>query len=132
MELYRPYSLELLTQLVNLNNRGNATVGFVLAVPLMLALAFAGLQLVFLLIVQAQINQVTALTARAMSFKEDTELKSFAEQLIKNQPFVINTYSLDISYQADAFAPRAAVKVEVPIKHWSGIDFTLKSFAYAP
>lgn len=124
--------LELLTQLVNLNSRGNATVGFALAVPLMMLLAFAGLQLVFLLIVQSQMNQVTALTARAVSFKEFGELKSFADELIRNQPFVLKSYSLNVFNTTNTETPKVKVQLEVPIKHWTGINFTLKSFAYAP
>ena len=122
----------LSTQLVNLNNRGSATVGFVLAVPLILLLAFAGLQLIFTLIIQSQLDQVAALTARALSFKEPPELAVFAENLIQNQPLPIESFDLKILHENEGNVPKSVVVLEVPLRNWIGISFNLRSISYAP
>jgi len=132
MTLYLRSFRELLTQLVNLNNRGSATVSFVLAVPLMLILAFASLQLVFILIIQSQMNQITTLTARAMEFKEHHELQGYAKELINSQSVTISSYQLEIATSNEVSAPKTIIKLEVPVNNWIGINFNLSSIAYAP
>lgn len=132
MERCLQYFLGQLIQLASLNERGNATVSFVIAVPLMLLLSFSGLQLVFLLIVQSQINQIADLTARALEFTPQNEIRSIAAELLNNQLISVETYTLDVLHQDKTEIPKTTVKLEVPVKNWLGFKFTLKSIAYAP
>jgi len=118
--------------LASLNERGNATVSFVIAVPLMLLLSFSGLQLVFLLIMQSEINQVADLTARALEFTGQNEIRAIAAELLNNQSIAVENYTLDVLHQDKTEIPKTTVKLEVPVKNWLGFDFTLKSIAYAP
>lgn len=118
--------------MASLNERGNATVSFVLAVPLMLLLSFSGLQLVFLLIMQSDINQVADLTARALEFTPQNEIRALTAELLNNQLIAVETYKLDVSHQDKTEIPKTTIKLEVPVKNWLGFNFTLKSIAYAP
>lgn len=98
----------------------------------MLLLALSGLQLVFLLIVQSQINQVADLTARALEFTGQNEVRVIAQQLLNNQPVAIEAYTLEVLHQDKTEIPKTTVKIEVPVRNWLGFNFTLKSIAYAP
>lgn len=98
----------------------------------MLLLSFSGLQLVFLLIMQSQINQIADLTARALEFTPLNEVGASAAELLNNQPIAIETYTLDVLHQDKSEIPKTTVKIEVPVKNWLGFNFTLKSIAYAP
>ncbi len=118
--------------MASLNERGNATVSFVIAVPLMLLLSFSGLQLVFLLIMQSDINQVADLTARALEFTPQNEIRVIAAELLNNQSIAVENYTLEVLHQDETEISKTTVKLEVPVKNWLGFNFTLKSIAYAP
>lgn len=98
----------------------------------MLLLSFSGLQLVFLLIMQSQINQVADLTARALEFTPQNEIRAVAAELLNNQSITVETYTLDVLHRDKTEVPKTTIKLEVPVKNWLGFNFTLKSIAYAP
>ncbi len=81
---------------------------------------------------QSDINQVADLTARALEFTPQNEIRALTAELLNNQLIAVETYKLDVSHQDKTEIPKTTIKLEVPVKNWLGFNFTLKSIAYAP
>lgn len=121
-----------LIQLENLNNKGSAVVSFVLAAPLILLLALAGMQLAWLLMLQAQINQAAQMSARALTLYEPKKVELVASQYLKEGFYPITRYQIEISNEMTLNKSLEAVSIEVPIKIWMGPEFYLRSISYVP
>lgn len=121
-----------LIQLESLNNKGSAVVSFVLAAPLILLLALAGMQLAWLLMLQAQINQAAQMSARTLTLFEPKTVELVASQYLKEGIYPIDRYKIKISNEIISNKSLQVVSIEVPIKIWLGPEFNLKSIAYVP
>jgi hypothetical protein len=132
MEHFLQYFLVRLIQLENLNNKGSAVVSFVLAAPLILLLALAGMQLAWLLMLQAQISQAAQMSARTLTLFEPKAVELVASQYLKEGIYPITNYKIKISNEIISNKSLQVVSIEVPIKIWLGPEFNLRAVSYVP
>lgn len=121
-----------LNQLAILNQKGSAIVGFVLAIPLVLLVALSGMQLAWLLIMQAQIEQVVISVAREATLIRPTALDSYVELKVRALPFQFKDYEFKVFTLEDQKIPLQQINIEVPVKIWIGREINLRGIAYVP
>lgn len=103
-----------------------------LAAPLMMLLALTGMQVAWLLMLQAQISQASQMSARALSLLEPQAVELVANQYLKEGLNPIERYKIEISNETISGRSLQVVSIEVPIKIWIGSEFNLRSVAYVP
>ncbi len=133
MEHYLPSLPEQLIQLVSLNQKASAVVGFVIATPLVLLLAIGGLQLTWLLILQNQLDRAAEVGARELTLLQvNSQPEKTVRQYLLNAPFKITDYEVKVTQLEVEKQAFQTVVIEVPVKLWVGASFSLRAISYVP
>lgn len=127
----RQFLQEQLIQLANLNQKGSAIVGFVMAAPLVLLLATAGMQLTWLLILQNQINQAADLGARTISLiDQKTSPENAIRKYLLDAPLKNDNFEVNIKTVSNQNQVIQSVEIYLPVKIILGPTFRLKAVSY--
>jgi Flp pilus assembly protein TadG len=117
--------------LANLNQKGSAVVGFVMATPLILLLATAGMQLTWLLILQNQINQAADLGARTISLADQKNSpENTIRQYLSNAPIKNDNFEVKIKMTTYQNQVIQSVEINLPVKIILGPRVNLKAISY--
>lgn len=115
-------------QLANLNVKGSAVVGFVIATPLVLLLAIGGLQISWLLILQNQLDRAVDVGARSLSlYRPSVTPQAAIAEYLATAPFKISNYKVEVYQENIERELFQTVSIEVPVKIWIGPEFILKA-----